>query len=108
VVKGYATRALTGAALMLVSVAVVGFSIYKLAKTGTCASGGPYVSARECPAGTELYILAIFPGVIGFLLGGWIFSTRGRARGVAPGLPPQGDRLANPDPFTRYPDTRRS
>jgi hypothetical protein len=108
VVKGYATRAVAGAGLMLVSVVVVGFSIYKLVKTGTCASGGPYVSARQCPAGTELYILSIFPAVIGFLVGGWIFSTRGRARGVAPALPPQGDALANPDPFSRYPDTRRS
>jgi hypothetical protein len=107
VVRGYATRAIVGAGLMLVSVAVIGFSIYKLVKTGTCASGGRYVSARPCPEGTALYILSIFPAVIGFLVGGWIFSTRGRARGVAPALPPV-DPRANPDPFSRYPDTRRS
>jgi hypothetical protein len=105
--RGYVLRAVAGAALMLASLAVVCFSIYELAKTGTCASGGPYVSARECPDGTGLYIASIFPAVIGLLVGGWIFSTRGRARPVAPALPPQ-DPLANPDPFSRYPDTRRS
>jgi hypothetical protein len=57
----------------------------KLASIGNCASGGPYVSARPCPAGTEYWIFAIFGAVIMFLAGLWAFSTRG-GRGVAPAL----------------------
>jgi hypothetical protein len=72
---GYWGRALTGLVLMLGAVAAIAFSIWKLTRIGTCASGA--VSA--------------------FLLGGWIFATRGRLRGVKPGLPPAGgDYLSNP------------
>jgi hypothetical protein len=84
----YWTRTLAGAALMLAGFAVTAFAIYKLTQTGTCASGGPYVSARECPKDTALYGISIFPAVIAFLVGGWLFGTRGRLRGIEPGLPP--------------------
>jgi hypothetical protein len=94
---GYLARTLTGLALMLGGVAVMAFSIWKLTRIGTCASGGPYEIARECPQGTEFYGIAIFPAVIAFLAGGWIFATRGRLRGIEPGLPPDGgDYLSNP------------
>ncbi len=93
---GYAPRAVLGLGLMLVGTAVIAFSIYKLSQIGTCASGGPYVSARPCPAGTAAYGIAIFPAVIAFLVGGWIFATRGRLRGIDPALPPEGDYLSNP------------
>ena len=46
---------------------------------GTCASGGPYVSRRPCPPGTEYKILAIF-GALGLLFLGrilWAFRGRG-------------------------------
>ena len=70
---GYWGRALTGLALMLGAVAATAFSIWKLSGIG------------------------IFVAVWAFLLGGWIFSTRGRLRGVKPGLPPTGrDPLSNP------------
>jgi hypothetical protein len=70
---GYWGRALTGLALMLGAVAASAFSIWKLYGTG------------------------IFVAVWAFLLGGWIFSTRGRLRGVKPGLPPTGgDPRSNP------------
>jgi hypothetical protein len=94
---GYWGRALTGLVLMLGAVAVIAFSIWRLTRIGTCASGGPYEVAQECPAGTELYGLGIFLSVYAFLLGGWIFATRGRLRGVKPGLPSAGgDYLSNP------------
>ena len=77
---GYWGRALTGLALMLGAVATTAFSIWKLTS----------------PA-TELYGIAIFVAVYAFLLGGWVFSTRGRLRGVKPGLPPAGGGpLSNP------------
>lgn len=81
----YWFRTALGGALMLGSLGLLVASIVKLASIGTCASGGPYVSARPCPAGTEYWILAIFGAVVMFLAGLWVFSTRG-GRGVAPAL----------------------
>lgn len=83
----YWTRTLVGAGLMLAGFAVIAFAIWKLTQTGTCASGGPYVVGRECPKDTALYAISIFPAVIAFLVGGWLFGTRGRLRGIEPGLP---------------------
>jgi hypothetical protein len=45
--------------------------------TGTCASGGPYVSARPCPPGTGLHVLALVGGVFGGLIGIAIYAARG-------------------------------
>jgi hypothetical protein len=73
---GYWGRALTGLALMLGAVAAIAFSIWTLTWIGS---------------------IAIFVAVYAFLLGGWVFSTRGRLRGVRPGLPPAaGGPLSNP------------
>lgn len=92
-----------GLALMIAGVAGLCISLYELTKTGTCASGGPYVSARECPASTPYYIGGIFVGVIAFLIGGWLFSVRGRPA-TDPGLPPPKETgpAANPKPFGSY------
>jgi hypothetical protein len=104
---GYGTRTALGLALMVGGVAGLVYCIVELASIGTCASGGPYVSARECPAGTEWYIIGMFPAIIGFLVGATVFATRGGRR-TAPGLPPAGDdALSNPVPFGNVPDTRR-
>ncbi len=81
----YWFRTALGLALMLGSLALLVGSIVKLASIGTCASGGPYVSARPCPKGTEYWIFAIFGSVVMFLAGLWVFSARG-GRGVAPAL----------------------
>ena len=84
---GFWTRTGLGVALMVGGVAGLAYCVVELASIGTCASGGPYVPARECPAGTEWYIGGIFPSVIGFLVGVGVFATRG-GRATAPGLPP--------------------
>jgi len=95
---GYWTRTGLGLALMVGGVAGLAYCIVELASIGTCASGGPYVSARECPAGTEWYIIGIFPSIIGFLAGAGVFATRG-GRSTDPGLPPAGAAtLSNPAP----------
>jgi hypothetical protein len=89
-----------GLALMVAGVAGFAFCLYELVKTGTCASGGPYVSARPCPAGTGAYIGGVIGGVFVFLLGGAIFATRGR-HATDPGLPPPKDDItSNPPPFS--------
>ena len=93
-----------GLGLMIVGVGGFAFCLYELVKTGTCASGGPYVSARPCPSSTGAYIVGVIGGVFVFLLGGAIFATRGR-NATDPGLPPPRDDLtANPQPFGRYYD----
>jgi hypothetical protein len=79
-------RGAIGLVLMLVGVAAFLFGLYHLMKTGTCASGGPYVSARPCPAGTGGWVALLIGGVFAFLAGGAVFATRGR-RATAPGLP---------------------
>lgn len=54
------------------------YAIHELVQIGTCASGGPYVSRRPCPPGTEYKILAIF-GALGLLfLGRIVWAFRGR------------------------------
>lgn len=54
------------------------YAIHEIVQIGTCASGGPYVSRRPCPSGTEYKILAIF-GALGLLfLGRIVWAFRGR------------------------------
>ena len=86
---------------MVAGAAAFGFALYELLKTGTCASGGPYVVARECPSGTGLRAGLLVAGLLVFLVGAALFATRGR-RATEPGLPPD-STASNPPPFTRYP-----
>ena len=95
-------KGVIGLALMIVGVGGFAFCLYEIVKTGTCASGGPYVSARPCPPGTGAYIGGVIGGVFVFLIGGAIFATRGRTA-TDPGLPPSNDDLIdNPQPFGKY------
>jgi hypothetical protein len=91
-----------GLILMVGGVAGFVFALYQLAKTGTCASGGPYVSTRPCPSSTGYYIGALIGGIFAFLAGGALFATRGRLP-TDPGLPPADNKLTtNPKPFSSY------
>jgi hypothetical protein len=95
-------RGAVGLGLMIAGLAAFGFGLYHLAKTGSCASGGPYVSARPCPSGTGLWIGALIVGVFVFIGGGAVFASRGRPS-TDPGLPPADDSLSsNPPPFSRF------
>ncbi len=60
---------LLGWLLCLGGLALVCWSVYELTKIGTCASGGPYVSARPCPEGTGTKIMLVFGGVLLGLVG---------------------------------------
>ena len=68
----YWVKAVLGLALLLAGLAAFEYALWELMNTGTCASGGPYVSARECPDDTFWHILAItlapFVGPTGALL----------------------------------------
>jgi hypothetical protein len=95
-------RGALGLLLMAVGLGGFLFALYELVKTGTCASGGPYVSARPCPSSTGYYIGGLIAGIFVFIGGGALFATRGRPA-TDPGLPPPDDSLtANPKPFSRY------
>jgi hypothetical protein len=52
-----------------------------LLDTGTCASGGPYVSARQCPEGTGTDVLLLGLSIVAFFLSLGIAGLRGRRPG---------------------------
>jgi hypothetical protein len=101
----YATRTFSGLALMVAGVGGLAYGIYKVASIGTCASGGPYVSARPCPSNTGLFIAMIVGGVFVFLIGGVVFAGRGRTA-TAPGLPESDAITDDPPPLGSYPTNR--
>jgi hypothetical protein len=78
-------RTVIGMAMVAAGVLLAAWAIYELMRIGTCASGGPYVSARECPPGTGLKILAIFGAVV-LTLAGTVITPGGAIAGVAWGL----------------------
>ncbi len=83
---GHALRTTLGLALMLAAGATAGWAIYELVQTGSCSTD-PADGLPPCPPGAALKIVGLFPAVVVFLIGGWLFATRGR-RATAPGLPP--------------------
>lgn len=78
---GYVIRTIVGLALLVGAIVAISYSVYQLLGVGTCASGGPYVVARECPPGTERLALAIPVAVFVMLFGAFLYATRGRAPG---------------------------
>jgi hypothetical protein len=74
----YWIKAALGFALFAGGFVSFEYGLYHLMQVGTCASGGPYVSARECPAGTGGYALMLPGGIIGGLIGLAIFAARGK------------------------------
>ena len=73
----YFLRTVIGLGLMILCATLMAYALYQLLQVGTCASGGPYVSARECPTGTERLIIAFFPAVIGLMIGAGVYALRG-------------------------------
>ena len=74
-------RAITGTlglALALGSLVAFDWALYEIVQTGTCASGGPYVSARPCPEGTGLRIAALIGALPVGLLGCGLLSASWR------------------------------
>ena len=69
--------ALAGMLVCGASIVSIDWALYHLIRTGTCASGGPYVSARPCPPGTGGHIMALIGGIFGGLIGTAVFAARG-------------------------------
>ena len=63
---------LSGMLIVGASLVATAWAMYMLMRTGSCASGGPYVSARPCPAGTGWQILALMGSIFGGLVGSFV------------------------------------
>jgi hypothetical protein len=50
------------------ALALTCFELVKLMEVGTCASGGPYVSARQCPDGTGSRMLILTGAIFAFTI----------------------------------------
>jgi hypothetical protein len=77
----YVIRTLLGMTLFAFCWVAVGYGIFQLLQIGTCASGGPYVSARECPDGIGSLIFALVGGVFGLFVAAGIYLGRGTPPG---------------------------
>lgn len=62
-------RQLLGMAMLVAALLVMDYLVFDLARYGTCATGGPYVSARQCAPDTGLKIGGLFGAVFGGLIG---------------------------------------
>ena len=91
----YWSLTLLGLVIGLGCLYAFGWGLYNLLQTGSCASGGPYVSARPCPDDTAWHILAVTLApfvaplaVVAWALrggsnGSWIAKFRPRRRRLA-------------------------
>jgi hypothetical protein len=79
----YWVKAILGLALLAAGLGGYLYGLYELMNIGTCASGGPYVSARPCPEGTEAKALLLPAGLILGMIGVIVFALRGRRPGAA-------------------------
>jgi hypothetical protein len=48
-----------------------------VARGGTCASGGPYVSTKECAPGSTTWMFVLPPALLVGLCGLWLVKLRG-------------------------------
>src|SRR4051812_2645714 len=79
----YWVKAILGLALLAAGLGGFLYGLYELMNIGTCASGGPYVSARPCPAGAAAKALLLPGGLILGMIGVIVFALRGRRPGAS-------------------------
>jgi hypothetical protein len=77
----YVVCTIAGLGLIVAGIVGISYAVYQLLQVGTCASGGPYEIARECPSGTERLGLAIPVALTGMFIGVAVYWMRGRAPG---------------------------
>jgi hypothetical protein len=77
----YFVRTVIGLGLLIGSLVAISVTVYNLLGIGTCASGGPYAVARECPEGTEWLGLLIPGGIFVMLGSALLYATRGAPPG---------------------------
>jgi hypothetical protein len=59
----------------------VGYGLYQALQVGTCASGGPYLIAQECPDGMGWIFAALMAGYIIPFFAAGLYLTRGTPPG---------------------------
>lgn len=77
----YLIRTLLGMCLFAFCWVAIAYGIFQLLQVGTCASGGPYVSARECPDGIERLMFSLIGGIVGLFVAAFIYAGRGPSPG---------------------------
>ena len=77
----YAIRTVLGMGMFAFAWVLVGYSIFQLLQVGTCASGGPYAIARECPGGMERLIFSLLGGVVLLFVAIPVYAGRGAPPG---------------------------
>ena len=85
----YFLRTVIGLTLLLGGATYLAYDIYQLLQIGTCASGGPYQVARECPDGTARLGFLIPVAIIVMLIGLGVYG----GRGLPPGSEGRGYRV---------------
>ena len=85
----YFFRTVFGLGLLLAGTTYLAYDVYQLLQIGTCASGGPYQVARECPDGTAALGFTIPIAVIAAMVGTGFYA----ARGLPPGSEGGGYRI---------------
>lgn len=77
----YWTLTLLGIGVFVASVATFCLELTKQLEIGTCASGGPYVIARECPEGTGLDFLLLVGSMLGLFVAAGLVLAAGHRPG---------------------------
>jgi hypothetical protein len=90
----YRIRVCIGSLISLVCLGFAFYALYQLIRGGSCASGGNYVSVRQCPPGTEKWAW-VLPGAI---IGGLLSLFLGTFKGFGP-APKAPLKSAAPAPF---------
>ena len=80
----YVIRTFIAMALFAFCWVTMGYGIFQMLSVGTCASGGPYEVARECPDGIEAVVFALVGGTFGLFIAAGIYLSRGKPPGGAP------------------------
>ena len=84
----YRIRVIIGSLISLVCLGFALYALYQLVRGGSCASGGNYVSVRQCPPGTEMWAWILPGAIIGGLLSLFLGTFKGFVRTPAPAEPP--------------------
>ena len=66
-----------GMLIVGLSLVATSWAMYQLMRTGSCASGGVYVTARPCPAGTGWLVLALMGSIFGGVAGSFVARSAG-------------------------------
>lgn len=77
----YLVCVVLGIAITVGAIVLVTSGVYAVSQVGTCASGGPYVIANECPEGMGLEIVKLMGGIFGVIIGVAVYGARGAPGG---------------------------